>query len=106
MRVASVVYFTTYSASLLSYQSANHYSYDVHGNVKEVIQDFPFFGLPTDEMSTQYEYELLSGNMKKVRYQAEKIDQHTQTYTYDALNRLRAVYSSTDAIHYHREAGY
>ncbi|WP_343788044.1 hypothetical protein, partial [Wandonia haliotis] len=27
-------------------------------------------------------------------------------YTYDALNRLRAVYSSTDAIHYHREAGY
>ncbi|GAA0876131.1 hypothetical protein GCM10009118_25410 [Wandonia haliotis] len=106
MRVASVMYYPVYQSEIGKYQSAVHYSYDVHGNVKEVIQDMPLDGLPTENVSTQYEYELLSGNMKKVLYQAEKIDQHTQTYTYDALNRLTEVHSSTDAIHYHREAGY
>jgi hypothetical protein len=78
----------------------------VHGNVKEVIQDVPIDSLPTNNISTQYEYELISGNMKKVSYQKEKIDQITHEYKYDNLNRLTDVLSSIDDIHYHREASY
>ncbi len=110
LRVASVLYFPTVSGAtnwLTGYETAIHYSYDIHGNVKEQIQDVPMLAVvgQTDK-STQYEYELVSGNVNKVFYQKDKADQITHTYKYDKLNRLREASSSTDKVHSDRHAKY
>jgi RHS repeat-associated protein len=111
LRVASVVYFDAVSASTMpvtGYVSATHYSYDIHGNVIEMLQDVPqLVPVQQDVKSTQYEFELLSGNVKKVNYQKNKLDQITHEYKYDKLNRLTEVFTSTDGgVHKSREAHY
>jgi RHS repeat-associated protein len=97
---------TNQKTLIYNHSKCQNYFNSLHGNVKEVIQDVPIDSLPTNNISTQYEYELISGNMKKVSYQKEKIDQITHEYKYDNLNRLTDVLSSIDDIHYHREASY
>lgn len=110
LRVASVLYFATVSGTTnwaVDYESAIHYSYDIHGNVKEQIQDVPMLAVVGQtNKSTQYEYELVSGNMNKVVYQKDKADQITHSYKYDKLNRLREVSTSTDKVHSDRHAKY
>lgn len=111
LRVASVVYFDAVSSStmpLTGYVSASHYSYDIHGNVIEMLQDVPqLVPVQQDVKSTQYEFELLSGNVKKVNYQKDKRDQITHEYQYDKLNRVTEVFTSTDGgVHKSREAHY
>src|SRR5690554_8038764 len=59
-----------------------------------------------DVKSTQYEFELISGNMTKVKYQKGEIDEFTHEYHYDALNRLTEVYTSNDSIYKARDAAY
>lgn len=106
LRVASVLYYPV-EGPLDSYESAVHYSYDVHGNVIESIQDVPMMAPVAQQFkSTQYEFELISGNVSKVEFQKDEIDQMTHEYVYDELNRLTEVYSSTDGIHSSREAAY
>lgn len=110
LRVASVLYFATVSGStnwLTDYETAIHYSYDIHGNVKEQIQDVPMLAVVGQtNKSTQYEYELISGNVNKVVYQKDKADQITHAYKYDKLNRLREASSSTDKVHSDRHVKY
>jgi len=112
LRVASVVYFdslyTTLPMPLTGYASASHYSYDPHGNVKEFIQDIPVLApAGQDVKSTQYEFELISGNVKKVSYQQGRPDATAHRYFYDQLNRLTEVYLTTDkGVHESREAQY
>lgn len=107
LRVASVLYFNTYSGTLSGYRSATHYSYDIHGNVKEQIQDLPELSfVEQDQKSTLYEYELISGNVEKVVYQKDELDQFTHEYQYDELNRLTEVFTSKDNVHQMREAHY
>jgi len=111
LRVASVVYFDAVSAStmpLTGYVSASHYSYDIHGNVIETLQDIPaLIPVQQDIKSTQYQFELLSGNVKKVEYQKGKRDRMTHEYLYDKLNRLTEVFTSTDqGVTKNREAHY
>lgn len=110
LRVASVLYFASVSGStdwLTDYETAIHYSYDIHGNVKEQIQDVPMLAVVGQtNKSTQYEYELVSGNVNKVVYQKDKADQITHSYKYDKLNRLREASSSTDKVHSDRHAKY
>ncbi len=110
LRVASVLYFSSVSGTTnwkSDYETAIHYSYDIHGNVKEQIQDVPMLAVVGQtNKSTQYEYELVSGNVNKVVYQKDKADQITHTYKYDKLNRLREAASSTDKVHYDRHAKY
>src|SRR5690554_8128215 len=59
-----------------------------------------------DVKSTQYEFELISGNMTKVKYQKGEIDEFTHEYHYDQLNRLTEVYTSSDSIYKSRDAAY
>jgi RHS repeat-associated protein len=60
-----------------------------------------------DVKSTQYTFELISGNVKEVIYQQADRDQMTHRYTYDRLNRLTQVHTSTDGgVHESREAHY
>jgi RHS repeat-associated protein len=122
LRVASVLYFdavTTSTMPLTGYASALHYTYDEHGNVLENLQDVPALEpVHQDVKSTRYEFELLSGNVKKVKYQEKEYnsvtvrwedgrDRITHEYVYDALNRLTEVFSTTDGgVHKNREAHY
>ncbi len=111
LRVASVIYFDVVTADpmpVTGYVSATHYSYDLHGNVIEHLQDVPALApVEQDIKSTRYEFELLSGNVKKVEYQKDERDRMTHEYVYDKLYRLAEVLTSTDdGVHKSREAHY
>jgi len=59
-----------------------------------------------DVKSTKYEFELISGNVKRVVYQEDAIDEMEHTYEYDKLNRLTDVYTAQDSVHKTHEANY
>jgi RHS repeat-associated protein len=110
LRVASVVYYNSVTGILSNatpYASATHYTYDIHGNVLQTLQDVPELALAKQDIkSTEYEFELVSGNVKTVKYQKDQLDQSTHTYYYDKLNRLEEVFVSTDKVHQSRQAHY
>jgi RHS repeat-associated protein len=83
-------------------KTVTHYSYDVHGNVKALVQQIP--GL--DFKRTDYVYDLISGKVTYAFYQYNKADQFTHRYKYDSDNRLRFVASSSDAYIWNNEAEY
>ncbi len=110
LRVASVAYFPVMNGGIdptEDYETALHYSYDIHGNVFETLQDVPMLA-PVDQdiKSTQYEFELISGNVQKVKYQEDALDYMAHSYTYDKLNRLQEVHTSTDDVHQTKEIRY
>ncbi len=81
---------------------ATYYSYDIHGNVKELLQALPGF----EPKRTQYRYDLISGNVNYVLYQQNQPDQFLHAYSYDADNRIVQVETSTDAFVWNVEAKY
>jgi len=108
LRIASLYYYDV-EGPVGDYASAIYYSYDEHGNVKEQIQDVPALTpVQQDKKSTQYAYELISGNMKEVAYQKGKRDALTHRYHYDELNRLTEVEASISnkGIYFDRQARY
>jgi hypothetical protein len=54
----------------------------------------------------EYEYDLISGNVHQVKFQAGKTDQFYHKYEYDADNRLTHVYTSIDGELWDKEARY
>jgi RHS repeat-associated protein len=77
-----------------TYEHATYFTYDIHGNVKALVQDNP--ALVTQRYKrTDYEYDLISGKVNQVRYQDGKPDGLTHKYEYDADNRITNVYTST-----------
>ena len=79
----------------LNPESATHYSYDIHGNVKKLIQDIPALSsFGRRFTSLDYEYDLISGNVNRVWYQKGKLEQFSHRYRYDADNRITHVYTS------------
>lgn len=93
----------------LKYSSATHYSYDPHGNVETLIQDFPELnGAPWYRrfFKIDYDYDLVSGNVNQVSYQKGYNDAFYHRYLYDADNRIRQVETSTDQIIWEKEARY
>jgi RHS repeat-associated protein len=107
-RISSVAYYDqNYTGSDLTYDHATHYSYDVHGNVIEVIQDNKELAyLGQDTKHTEYEFELVSGNVNKVKYQDGQNDAYYHEYCYDADNRLDKASSSENDVLYDQEAHY
>lgn len=91
-RIASVMYSPTNGTAngLPTFEQATHYSYDIHGNVKTLIQDHATFG----RKRIDYTYELISGNVRTVWYQKGRWDQFIHYYSYDADNRLKWVQTS------------
>jgi hypothetical protein len=65
-RVASVTY---QESPGTSYDQASHYSYDVHGNVKTLIQEI---ANKTLVKRIDYDYDLISGKVNLVTYQANQ----------------------------------
>jgi len=78
-----------------NYQSATHYSYDIHGNVKRLVQDIPNLATYDRRFTVlDYEYDLISGNVNRVWYQKGKLEQFSHRYRYDADNRVTHVYTT------------
>lgn len=85
----------------------------VHGNVNSLLQDNPELVSYKDaDGNTQrykridYEYDLVSGNVNKVIYQAEKADMLIHKYEYDADNKITNVYTSKDDVIYDEDVTY
>jgi len=55
---------------------------------------------------TDYDYDLISGKVNEVTYQAGKPDQFIQKYAYDADNRITEVRTSTDGVIWDKDAAY
>jgi RHS repeat-associated protein len=94
----STILSSTYLAAPLSYYHyGSLYSYDVHGNVDTLVQDFQYLlSVYTAHRfkRTVYTYDLLSGNVRSVQYQPDSLDQFAHRYFYDADNRLTNAYTS------------
>ncbi|MBL7935913.1 MAG: hypothetical protein JNM51_08925, partial [Bacteroidia bacterium] len=108
-RVASVSIEDVDDNNPLTYNHATHYSYDVHGNVKELIQENPWLALSFANQKYKkinYNYDLISGKVNEVAYQPGQPDMFLHKYEYDADNRITAVYTSKDNVIWDRDAKY
>ncbi len=96
---------------------ATYYTYDVHGNVDTLLQDFGNSSGIANAMNqtgnrfkrVQYEYDLVSGKANRVVYQpgywdvtlnawVSPPDQYYHLYAYDAENRITDVYTGRDSV--------
>ncbi|MFM1971597.1 MAG: hypothetical protein RL185_279, partial [Bacteroidota bacterium] len=83
-----------------TYNHATHYDYDIHGNVKTLLQDNADLGA-LNQLASQrfkrmdYTFDLISGNVHRVDYETNKADQWHHAYSYDADNRITAVYTTS-----------
>ncbi|SKA40210.1 RHS repeat-associated core domain-containing protein [Chitinophaga eiseniae] len=105
----SMVYDNIADTTAAKYNSATFYSYDIHGNVDTLVQDYKR-GTMADSMNrfkkVIYDYDLLSGKVNQVAYQPGNKDALYHRYIYDAENRLTNVETSHDSIYWENEAFY
>ena len=103
-RVASTTIRRNYNGGVDSlYDYATHYSYDVTGNVKTLIQDIKELQVYNQRFKRMdYNYDQLSGKVNAVFYQRDSVDQFAHFYKYDADNRLTEVSTSTQINTYYR----
>lgn len=99
---AAAIYDTEINYNSHKPDYVTHYSYDIHGNVKSLVQD----GKNTPAKLIEYEYDLISGKVNKVYYQRNKSDQFIHDYRYDADNRLTLVRTSSNGILWDEDAHY
>ena len=78
------------------------YNYDVHGNVMDFYQYQP--GIEWKTLG--YDYDLISGLVKKLNYQLGEDDHFEMRYLYDRDNRLTHTYSSRDGLLWDEDARY
>ena len=93
----------------LNYAHATFYSYDIHGNVGELVQDYKKAlgsNNATRFKKMRYDYDLISGKVNKVSYQPGYPDQFYHLYHYDAENRITEVHTSLDGIIWETDARY
>ncbi|WP_158267056.1 RHS repeat-associated core domain-containing protein [Chitinophaga niastensis] len=105
----SAVYNTGPEMDNLNHASATYFSYDIHGNVDTLLQDYKQ-GSMADKNNRfkklEYSYDLVSGKVDKVAYQAGMPDAFYHRYTYDAENRITNVETSTDDFYWENDAYY
>jgi len=99
-RIVHVTYEEIYDNNDATYDHATHYDYDIHGNVKTLLQDNKKISAISDVAQHRfkrldYNFDLISGNVHRVDYQTGKADQWHHAYEYDADNRITDVYTST-----------
>jgi RHS repeat-associated protein len=105
-RIAASVFRETTTGPV---EQATYYSYDISGYVKTLYQEIkklkeidPVTGIKRID----YEYDLISSKVNKIKYQENKGDQFYYDYQYDADNRLVAARTSRDAQTWNTEATY
>ncbi len=91
-----------------NFYTASYYTYDVHGNVDTLIQDYLYVpGMSTTPYKRIcYDYDLVSGKVNGVDYQPGSPDAFYYRYQYDAENRLTNVLTSRDSITWEQDASY
>lgn len=100
-RIVHVTYEEVYDADDQTYDHATHYRYDIHGNVKTLVQDNKKMAETFPSIASQrfkrmdYVYDLVSGNVHRMSVQNGAVDQWHHAFTYDADNRLTSVYTNT-----------
>ncbi|GAO44102.1 hypothetical protein FPE01S_03_01410 [Flavihumibacter petaseus NBRC 106054] len=85
------------------------YTYDVHGNVDTLLQDYNGVaetGTTDRFKKVVYEYDLVSGKVNTVQYQPDLDDAFYHRYSYDAENRLTRVETSRDKVYWEEDARY
>ena len=72
-RVSAITYQEVYNTDNCFYDHATHFSYDAHGNVKRIVQDFPDLKeLEQRYKVIDYKFDLISGNVLQVNYQGRR----------------------------------
>jgi RHS repeat-associated protein len=109
-RVACVKFFDSLYAAdsaYLNYTHATHYSYDIDGSVKTLVQDFPMLDSVAQRYKRiDYDYDMISGKVNMLSYNRGFADQYYQQYTYDDDNRITQVNTSADGYIWHRDVEY
>lgn len=92
------------------YATATFYSYDIHGNVDTLVQDYKKGSMQESERNRWkkmvYRYDLISGKVNQVAYQPAQEDAFYHRYSYDAENRLTNVETSSDGVYWENDAFY
>ncbi len=89
-----------------AYDFATHYSYDIHGNVKMLIQDYaPLTGVGRFK-KVEYDYDLISGKVNQVSYQKGTDEAFFHRYAYDEDNRITRTETSRDGVLWENDADY
>jgi len=98
-----------------NWDAATFYSYDPHGNIDTLLQDYKS-GMGTIHCNNSngtneykrvvYNYDLISGKVNQVVYQPGMADQFYHRYRYDAENRLTCVQTSKDSVYWENDASY
>jgi RHS repeat-associated protein len=108
-----------------THRAATYYTYDIHGNVDTLLQDYGNSSYYPNIMNGNgnrykkmaYSYDLMSGKVNMITYQPGYYNPTTQTwvknadqfyhrYVYDAENKLTDVYTSHDSLVWERDARY
>lgn len=108
-RVASVTYESVNDSADSTYETGTHYSYDIHGNVKTLVQEFQNLPVAVADHKfkrTDYEYDLISGKVNKVSYQKGEADQFFHLYEYDEENKLTHALTSSNGVLWEQDARY
>ena len=110
-RVAYTMVIDQENTNVPEWRAATFYSYDPHGNVDSLVQDFgpnSVMGQVTGNRFKimTYDYDLISGKVNQVSYQPGQADAFYHQYTYDAENRLVGVSTSRDSIQWENDASY
>ena len=107
------------------WETATFYTYDIHGNVDVLLQDYNFGYMKYKNPNllppqlndpsniggnrykkTTYKYDLISGKVNEVAYQPGYADAFYHKYEYDAENKLTETYTSKEQVYWEREASY
>jgi RHS repeat-associated protein len=113
----SYTYVKATDAQAEIWDAANFYSYDIHGNVDTILQDFKTgmgaIGCSTDPnlkanrfKKIVFNYDLISGKVNELAYQANLTDQFYQKYKYDRQDNLIEVRTSRDYIYWEVDSRY
>jgi hypothetical protein len=101
--------------------TGSFYTYDIHGNVDTLIQDY--YGVANMDATNNrfkmitYKYDLISGKVNMVSYQPDwyniqtsqwvtNSDRYYHRYIYDAENKLTEAWTSRDKLYWERDASY
>ncbi|QEH43312.1 hypothetical protein [Chitinophaga sp. XS-30] len=105
----SAVYNTAADMNSGNRASGSFYSYDIHGNVKTLVQDYnpgTASNAANRFKKIEYVYDLISGKVNMVSYQPGQADAFYHRYQYDAENRITNVETSRDSVYWENDAYY
>ena len=99
-RIVHVTYEEEFDGDDQTFDHATHYDYDIHGNVKTLLQDNKKMADEFASIATQrykrmdYTYDLVSGNVHRMSVQNGEVDQWHHAYKYDADNRITHAFTN------------